>query len=178
MHFLSGVISAPQYMHRFSSNSRLLPFEVPTDHNHCGMFPTCSCISFLKNALIMQARSWRRIQLFPNDGRSSLRSVRHVSSCRIMKRMLAKRGIGARIVKTYQFDLRLAQQGSGPGGQKINKVRNCVQLTHRPTGISVSCQDSRELTANRHIARKRLVEKVRLDPSRSRSKLSLHRAIS
>ena len=52
------------------------------------------------------------------------------------------------------------EQGSGPGGQKINKVRNCVQLTHRPTGISVSCQDSRELTANRHIARKRLREKV------------------
>ncbi|CAM9179877.1 unnamed protein product [Laminaria digitata] len=51
-------------------------------------------------------------------------------------------------------------KGSGPGGQKINKVRNCVQLTHRPTGISVSCQDSRELTANRHIARKRLREKV------------------
>ncbi|CAM9899505.1 unnamed protein product [Ectocarpus fasciculatus] len=51
-------------------------------------------------------------------------------------------------------------QGSGPGGQKINKVRNCVQLTHIPSGVSVSCQDSRELHANRHIARKRLKEKV------------------
>ncbi|CAN0588757.1 unnamed protein product, partial [Ectocarpus sp. 12 AP-2014] len=51
-------------------------------------------------------------------------------------------------------------QGSGPGGQKINKVRNCVQLTHVPSGVSVSCQDSRELHANRHIARKRLKEKV------------------
>ncbi|CAN0028590.1 unnamed protein product, partial [Scytosiphon promiscuus] len=51
-------------------------------------------------------------------------------------------------------------KGSGPGGQKINKVRNCVQLTHLPTGVSVSCQDSRELHANRHIARKRLTEKV------------------
>ncbi|CAM9926655.1 unnamed protein product [Ectocarpus sp. 6 AP-2014] len=48
----------------------------------------------------------------------------------------------------------------GPGGQKINKVRNCVQLTHVPSGVSVSCQDSRELHANRHIARKRLKEKV------------------
>ncbi len=53
------------------------------------------------------------------------------------------------------------KQGSGPGGQKINKVRNCVQLTHIPSGVSVSCQDSRELHANRHIARKRLKEKVR-----------------
>ena len=55
----------------------------------------------------------------------------------------------------------LVDQGSGPGGQKINKVRNCVQLTHVPSGVSVSCQDSRELHANRHIARKRLKEKVR-----------------
>lgn len=52
------------------------------------------------------------------------------------------------------------EQGGGPGGQKINKVRNCVQLTHVPSGVSVSCQDSRELHANRHIARKRLKEKV------------------
>jgi hypothetical protein len=34
-------------------------------------------------------------------------------------------------------------RGSGPGGQSINKSRNRVQLTHLPTGISVSCQDFR-----------------------------------
>jgi protein subunit release factor B len=28
-------------------------------------------------------------------------------------------------------------KGSGPGGQKINKCRHCVQLKHLPTGIMV-----------------------------------------
>ena len=51
-------------------------------------------------------------------------------------------------------------KGSGPGGQKINKVRNCVQLKHLPTGIMVSCQDGRTLGANRAIARKQLEKKV------------------
>jgi hypothetical protein len=51
-------------------------------------------------------------------------------------------------------------KGSGPGGQKINKVRNCVQLKHLPTGVMVSCQDGRSLVANRAIARKLLEKKV------------------
>ena len=51
-------------------------------------------------------------------------------------------------------------KGSGPGGQKINKCRHCVQLTHIPTSIHVSCQDTRSLTSNRKIARKLLTEKV------------------
>jgi protein subunit release factor B len=46
------------------------------------------------------------------------------------------------------------------GGQKINKVRNCVQLTHIPTGVTVRCQETRSLTSNRAIARKWLDEKV------------------
>ena len=34
-------------------------------------------------------------------------------------------------------------KGSGPGGQKINKTSNCVQLHHISTGIIVSCQETR-----------------------------------
>ncbi|KAM7533801.1 hypothetical protein Aperf_G00000112703 [Anoplocephala perfoliata] len=48
--------------------------------------------------------------------------------------------------------------GWGPGGQAINKTANCVRLKHIPTGISVKCQDSRDLQQNRIIARRRLVE--------------------
>ena len=51
-------------------------------------------------------------------------------------------------------------KGSGPGGQKINKVNNCVQLKHVPTGTTVACQESRSLAANRAIARKLLEKKV------------------
>lgn len=28
-------------------------------------------------------------------------------------------------------------KGSGPGGQKVNKSSNCVQLIHKPTGIMI-----------------------------------------
>ena len=58
-------------------------------------------------------------------------------------------------------DLReIFTRGSGPGGQSVNKSRNCVQLTHLPTGLSVSCHETRDLTTNRKIARKRLVEEL------------------
>ncbi|GJJ12005.1 hypothetical protein Clacol_006243 [Clathrus columnatus] len=51
-------------------------------------------------------------------------------------------------------------RGSGPGGQSINKTENCVQLLHVPTGIRVSCQETRSLELNRRIARKLLLEKL------------------
>jgi hypothetical protein len=52
--------------------------------------------------------------------------------------------------------------GSGPGGQSINKTNNNVQLLHKPTGIQVKCQETRSLQQNRKIARKVLLEKVRI----------------
>ncbi|TFY58580.1 hypothetical protein EVJ58_g6332 [Rhodofomes roseus] len=52
-------------------------------------------------------------------------------------------------------------RGSGPGGQSINKTENNVQLLHKPTGLRVSCQDTRSLSQNRKLARRRLLEKVR-----------------
>lgn len=51
-------------------------------------------------------------------------------------------------------------RGSGPGGQKINKSMNKVRLKHIPTGLSVACQEQRDLTTNRSMARKLLREKV------------------
>ena len=48
---------------------------------------------------------------------------------------------------------------SGRGGQKMQKTATCIQLTHKPTGIKVSCQKERSKEMNRFFARRRLVEK-------------------
>lgn len=62
-------------------------------------------------------------------------------------------------------------RGSGPGGQKINKSKNNVHLVHIPTGIFVQCQETRDLTANRKIARKLLRDKLDLSMNGENSKL-------
>lgn len=51
-------------------------------------------------------------------------------------------------------------QGSGSGGQKINKTSSCVYLKHLPTGIEVKCQGERSREQNRHQARVELFNKL------------------
>lgn len=51
-------------------------------------------------------------------------------------------------------------RGSGRGGQKINKTSSCVQLTHTPSGLTVSVQASRSQARNRVLARRALARKL------------------
>ncbi|OMJ92172.1 hypothetical protein SteCoe_5164 [Stentor coeruleus] len=62
--------------------------------------------------------------------------------------------------------------GSGPGGQKVNKSENCVNLLHVPTRVKVKVHDSRDLIINRHIAWKRLTEKVEFQINGDDSKIA------
>src|SRR5438552_14560942 len=52
------------------------------------------------------------------------------------------------------------ERSSGPGGQHVNKVATAVTLRHRPSGISVTVQDSRSQAQNRKLARVRLLDAI------------------
>ena len=60
-------------------------------------------------------------------------------------------------------------RSSGPGGQNVNKVATAVTLRHRPSGVSVTVQDSRSQAVNRKLARERLLDAIESARQESRA---------
>lgn len=62
-------------------------------------------------------------------------------------------------VREVDIDETFVRSG-GHGGQNVNKTATCVMLLHRPTGLQVKCQTTRQQGLNRLLARSLLLDKI------------------
>ena len=98
-------------------------------------------------ALIASRRSSRysvRMNAFP---------VGSEKEAQLAQRMAA---LGVREVDLEETFVR----SGGHGGQNVNKTSTCVMLLHRPSGLQVKCQATRQQGLNRFLARRLLLDKI------------------
>ena len=71
-------------------------------------------------------------------------------------------------IPEVDLDIVAFVRASGPGGQNVNKVASAVRITHKPTGLVVTCSVERSQQQNKRLALSILRGKIELNEQAKR----------